>query len=218
MGLFTTSKLVSDLIKDVTVQFGDEANIQINNSDIIRWANSAQREILISNRILRTTGTTDITAGVSEYTLDGLNVVAIQSIHYLGRKLVNRSFNDAEEFIQKNDPLKTATGDPSMWFEWGGTINLYPTPTVDAVAGLIVYYIKEPDKLISSTDILSVPDSYYESVLEFVLMKAYESDDDAASVQAKLGQFNQRLSVLSEQETSPAQDTYPLISIRYEDM
>mgnify|MGYP001793552382 CR=1 FL=1 len=64
MGLFTTSKLVSDLIKDVTVQFGDEANIQINNSDIIRWANSAQREILISNRIRRPTGTTDITADV----------------------------------------------------------------------------------------------------------------------------------------------------------
>lgn len=217
MGLNTATKTVNDVLTDIKRTFGDEASVQVTDDDILRWVNSAQREILISNRILKAVGTSSITAGVAEYTLDGLNVVAIQSIHFNGKKLDYKSFAEAEEFVNSSDPGNTLTGDPILWYEWGGTINLYPVPDADYPSALKVYYIKEPTPLTQATDSLDVPDSYYENVLQYVLSKAYELDEDDTNSQFKLGQFTTRLNTLAEQENEPNQDTYPRITIREED-
>lgn len=217
MGLNTTTKKVLDVIGDIRRTFGDEASVQISDDDILRWANTAQREILISNRILKSIGTTDVIAGQSEYSLDSLNIVTLQSIHFAGRKLEWRSFQDAEEYIMANDPDKSLIADPTMWYEWGGIINLYPVPQNDLVAGLKIYYIKEPPVLTTDSNLV-VPDAYYENILQFVLAKAYELDEDTENSQFKLGQFADRLATLSEQENTPEIDTYPRITILAEDM
>ena len=218
MGFNTTTKLVSDVVTDIRRTFGDEAAVQVTDADIIRWVNSAQREILISNKILRSVGTTDVTAGQSEYTLVPLKIVSIQSIHYLGRKLEYRSFNEAEEYVQRQDPLKLVTNSPIMWFEWGGTVNLYPVPDVTTVGGLTVYYIGEPTTLTLVADALAVPDQYYEAILQFVLAKAYELDEDTQNATAKLNQFNQSLVNSADNIAYASTDTYPRITVRDEDM
>lgn len=215
MGLAT--KTVQDVFTDVKRTFGDEASIQITDADIIRWINAAQREILVQNRILRTTGTTDVVANQSEYLLQGLDIVAIQSIHFNGRRLEPKSFQEAEEYIVTGDPTTTQTGDPALWYEWGGVINLYPVPDKDSAAGLKIYYIKEPPKITDPGDILAVPNSYYENVLQFVMAKAYELDEDNENANFKLGQFTQRLGDLAEQENQPSQYTYPRITVLPED-
>lgn len=218
MGLNTTTKTVNDVLTDVKRTFGDESAVQVSDADIIRWINVAQREILITNRILRATGTTDITAGVSTYQMIALKIVSIQSIHYKGRKLQNRSFQEAEEYIQKQDPLLTVNSDPILWYEWGGTINLYPVPTDTVVGGLVVYYIKEPTLLTVAADLLSVPDSYYESVVRYVMARAYELDEDTEGIQLKMGAFTAGLNSLSDQETDANNDVYPRITVLAEDM
>ena len=216
-GLYYTSKTVSDVKKDVERTFGDEADIQISESDIIRWINAAQREILINNRIIKSTGSTDITSGVSEYSLSSLDIVSIQSIHYKGRKLRYRSFNEAEEYIQSCDPLKTNSGDPALWYEWGGVVNLYPVPNESISSGLVVYYIREPHKVSDSSDKLTVPDSYYENVLQFVMSKAYELDEDMENHNMKLTEFRERIGILAEQDADNSQDFYPRITVLQDD-
>lgn len=216
VGFNTTTKTVQNVLIDIRRTFGDEASVQISDDDMLRWINTAQREILISNKILKAISTADVTAGVSEYSLSTLNIVSIQSIHYLGTKLEWRSFQDAEEYIMSTDPLKQATADPYMWYEWGGIVNLYPVPQSDQPAGLKIYYIKEPD-VVTASSMLVVPDAYYENVLQFCLSKAYELDEDPENSQYKLGQFTERLNILSEQENTPEMDTYPRITVLSDD-
>jgi hypothetical protein len=217
MGLNTTTKTVQNVFSDIRRTFGDESSVQITDEDMLRWINTAQREILISNKILKTVGTTDVLGNVSEYSLAGLNIVSIQSIHFMGQKLEWRSFQDAEEYIMSADPGKTAIANPTMWYEWGGIINLYPVPQDDLAAGLKIYYIKEPDAAtVDST--LIVPDAYYETVLQFCLSKAYELDEDPTNSQFKLTQYTERLNVLAEQENTPEIDTYQRITVLSEDM
>lgn len=220
MPLNVSTYLVSDVLNEVRRTFGDESSVQITDIDIIRWINAAQREILAKNKVLKAVGTTAITQGVSEYSLTGLNVYQIQSIHYQGQKLEYRSFQDAEEYILSDDPSKTTSGSPILWYEWGGTINLWPVPDTTDPAGLKVYYIKEPTRLSSTNtaQVLDVPDIYFENVLQFVLAKAYELDEDQENSQYKLAQFTSRIEGIAGQEQSPEQDTYPRISIREEDM
>ena len=43
---FTATKTVSDIATDVKRTFGDEAGVQVNDTDIARWINSAQIEIV----------------------------------------------------------------------------------------------------------------------------------------------------------------------------
>lgn len=217
MGLYTTSKTVQDVLTEVKRTFGDESAVQITDDDILRWINAAQREILINNRILKATGTTDVTGGVSEYDFSTLKVVSIQSIQFKGRKLEYKSFQEAEEYVTSEDPLNTLEGDPILWYEWGGMIHLYPVPADDEVGALKVYYIKEPDKITSVSATLAVPDSYYENIIQFVMAKAYELDEDNENSNYKLGQFNERLGTLSEQDSMPNQSTYPRITILDED-
>src|SRR5215471_12265797 len=160
MGLNTTTKTVQDVVSDTRRTFGDEASVQISDDDILRWINTAQREILISNRILKAIGTTDVVGGQSEYNLSDLSIVTIQSIHWNGRKLEWRSFQDAEEYIMSTDPQKTYISDPILWYEWGGIINLYPVPQSNLTAGLKIYYIKEPPTAVIDGPLI-VPDAYY---------------------------------------------------------
>jgi hypothetical protein len=218
MALHTASKTVQNVATDVRRTFGDEASVQVTDADIIRWTNSAQQEINLANKVLRAAATADVTGGDSTYTLDPLKIVSIVSIHYNGAKLEARTFQDAEEYIMKNDPQKLVSSDPVLWYEWAGIINLYPVPQADAPQSLIIYYIAEPPTLASLSDPLVVPDTYYENVLQFVLSKAYELDEDSPQASYKLGQFSSRLTELADQEDANQLATYPRITILEEDM
>lgn len=217
MGLITTTRTVAEVIAEVKRTFGDESAVQITDADIIRWINSAQREILITNRILKAVGTSTINADVSEYDITGLNIVSIQSIHYRGRKLEFKSFQEAEEYIVNNDPNRLYKGEPTIWYEWGGMLNFYPTPQETVVDGLKIYYIPEP-ATVNQSSVLTVPNAYFENVVQYVLARAYELDEDTENSQYKLGQFSERLDALSEQENSQGQNTYPRITVLEEDM
>lgn len=211
MSFGTATKTLADVIEDVRRTFGDESSVQITDKDIARWTSAAQREILINNRVLRTVGDTVSVAGQSAYSVSELKILAIQSIHYNGVKVEYLSFNEAEEYVLKNDPSKTSTGTPQIWYEWGGVINLYPVPDVDG-ATITLYYVKEPDEVSTSNGNLAVPDQYFENVVQFVLSKAYELDEDQDNFQIKKVEFSQRLQTLSEQEATPQQDYYPFIT------
>lgn len=217
MGFNTTTKTAQDVLRDVKRIFGDEANVQISDDDIMRWINAAQREILISNKILKTIGVTDTFSGQAEYTLSSLDIATIQSIHFKGTKLEWRSFQDAEEYIMSTDPLKQASADPAMWYEWAGVVNLYPVPQNNDTGSLKIYYIRDP-RDITASDTLTVPDRYYRSVVQYCLAQAYELDEDPENSQFKLGQFEERLNVLSQEQNTPEIDTYPRITILADDM
>lgn len=217
MGFNLTTKTAQDIVRDVKRIFGDEANVQISDDDIVRWINGAQREILISNKILKTVGTTDTVANQGAYSLASLDIATIQSIHFKGLKLEWLSFQDAEEYVMASDPSKTLTADPFMWYEWGGVINLYPIPQYGEVGALTIYYIKDPRE-ITINDTLTVPDRYYRSVLQYCLSQAYELDEDPENSNFKLSQFNERLDILSEEQNTPETDTYPRITVLAEDL
>lgn len=217
MGLHTSTRTVSDVITEIKRTFGDESAVQVTDGDIIRWINSAQREILVTNPVLKAVGTTDIVAGVSEYPLTDLNIISIQAIHYLGRKVEFKTFQEAEEYITESDPTRTFQGDPFIWYEWGGMINLYPVPQQDYPEALRIYYVPEPAVAVDGGN-LALPDAYYENIVQYVLARAYELDEDNENSQFKLSQFENRLNSLSEQSSSPSENTYPRITILEEDL
>lgn len=209
-----TAKDVADSIKRT---FGDEAGVQVNDTDILRWINAAQIEIVSNNKILKAVGTTQSVANQDVYSVDAsMKIMVINSIHYNGVKLAHKSFHDAEEYIAAEDPSKTQRATPEFWYEWAGEIYLYPTPgkSNDTIK---IYFLPTPTKITSIDQVLSVPDNYFNRVVEFVMSHAYEMDENFAAHQTKFGQFQEGILNMSLNEDTVQVDTYSTITIRPED-
>lgn len=213
---FQATKKVSDVAADLKRTFGDESGVQITDPDIVRWVNEAQIEIVSKNQILVADATTPSVANQYDYDVSALNIQSIHSIHYSGTKLIGVSFNDFESRYLDNDPNRTQAGTPEVWARWGNSLSLYPTPS-SAGDPIKIYYYGLPTTVDQLTDMLSVPDNYYPRVLEYVLSKAYEMDENFAAADNKLNRFDSNMVGMAGDEDRPKQDTYSVITVRPED-
>lgn len=217
MGYELPTKTVDQVITYVKRQFGDESGVQVGNDDIIRWINAAEQEVISANQVLKAVATTSTVASQDEYTLGtGIDLQYINSIHVDGRKLPYKNFNEAEGYITLNDPDKTQVTRPEFWYEWAGTVYLYPIP--DAVYPLKVYYHRVPVALTTTSDTLNVPDNYFNRIVEYCMAQAYELDDNLDAALAKSQQFQSNLVSQSFDENASSYDKYPMITVLDEDL
>lgn len=215
--MFKTSFTAKDVADRVKRTFGDESGVQVTDTDIIRWVNAAQLEIASKNQILKAKATTESVAGQYAYSLsEAMDIQYINSIHYEGAKLKFESFNDAEQYIFREDPKRIAEGTPTIWYEWAGSIELFPIPDKSGDT-ITVYYHKLPDQITNLSDTLSVPDNYYNRITEYVLAQAYEMDENLQAHQTKMVDFADNLINMSNDEARISVDTYPMITILPED-
>lgn len=212
----TPTKHVSDVLAHVQRQFGDESGVQITNDDIIRWVNAGISDIFIKGEPLKATTYADTVAGQADYTLPA-DILRIQSILVNGIPVERRSTQEIEEFVLAEDVNGTEQGQPQLWSEWGGTITFYPRPDASVVNGITLKYIKGPTAVALPTDLLPVPDAYYNRLIEYVLQQAYELDENFSAADTKAAQFAQNLNATigSDQTTY---NTYPVVTVLEEDM
>lgn len=215
MSLRVTTRKVSDVARFVKRQFGDEAGVQITDADIYDWVNSAQLEICDRNRIITSQAATNAVNGQSQYTLSGLNIISIVSIHFDGGILPCVEFAQAEQIINE---ATGGTGEdlasvPVLWYEWDNKITLWPTPTEDITDGIVIYYNQSPTDVTALTDYLSVPDKYFRAVCSYCMAQAYELDEAFSESDAQMQYFTMALDVRNEEERTAAEVTYPSITI-----
>ncbi len=216
--MFKVTKTAGDVATDIKRTFGDEAGVQVTDSDIFRWINAAQVEIVSKNDVLRAVGTTLSVKGQFEYNLDlSMSIHKIQSIQYNGSKLRYMSFQDAEKFIDSEDPNRISEGTPQIWFDWGSVIQLFPTPPASNDA-IKIYYTPLPTDVSALTSPLSLPDNYYNRIVDYVMARAYEMDENFSGHQAKMGQFSDELLNMSNNQDTHHIEYYPTITVRPEDM
>lgn len=205
------TRLVSEVMTAVKRQFGDESGVQLEDSDIIRWVNDAQDVIVAKTKVLKAKSSTPATAGQAAYTFPSDNIYQIESLHYDGMRIPNMNFPEAEEYIFTADPTGEALGSPALWYEWAGTFTFWPAP--NDTKDIDIYYTKRPTKVANSTDLLSLPDRYYQDVVRYVLQQAYEMDEDLGNAQAKGAQFEQSINEFSEENRTAQNMTYSTITI-----
>jgi hypothetical protein len=217
MPIRPTTKTAGFVTAAVKRQFGDEAGVQITDNDIIRWINEAQQEILSTNRVFKAKAVSNLVAGTYEYGFPTENMLDVQSIWVDGVKIDYMSFQDFEENILRTDPRREVKQAPTMWTEWAGSFVFWPTPDTDIANGITVFFTKGPTEVDAVGDLLSVPDTYVNRIIEFCTARAYELDEDYQASSMKLSQFTQGVSSLAEDETMPSVDTYPTITVLRDD-
>lgn len=216
MSAVTATRTALEVINHVQRQFGDESGVQVTNQDVYRWINLAQTEIFRRNEPVKKTGTANLVSGQSKYTFPE-EIMQVEMMRVSGLPVKYMSFAEANEYIATNDPLNQATGQPQVWYEYGGSFMFWPVPDVNTVSGIDIFYIPSPVDVEADADILSVPDAYFNRLLEHVLVHAYEMDENFEAAQVKSAQFGEGMQTQAlDQSTEPT--TYPHITVRWDDL
>lgn len=190
--------------------FGDEAGVQLEDADILQWANDAQQAINTKNKIFKARSTSTSVPGQSDYDFPVDQIQQVESLTYDGRPIPAVEMAEAQARIQASDPHGEAYGVPTCWYEWGGKFTLYPRP--DQAKEIALYFTRYPTPLTGSDEeVLDVPDKYYQAVVDYILWKCYEMDEDWNGAQMKESHFRGALEEQAEEEREVAHMTYPVI-------
>jgi hypothetical protein len=216
MSYSNPTKTVGDVYQQVKRVFGDESGVQLTNDDIARWINEAQVDIASQNQVLQATATMNVIGGTATYSLASVTprIDSIASILLDGRRVGNIPISQAEESISLADPEATETGAPQFWYEWAGDITFWPVPNKNY--NMLIRYTAQPTNVsTSTTDVLSVPDECFTDVCNYVLMRAYEMDENPEMMAAKQAEYSASVAERGETERQAATMTYET-AITYE--
>jgi hypothetical protein len=203
------TKTVGDVYDAVKRMFGDESGVQLTDTDIVRGINEAQVDLASQNQIIPAVATLPVLANVATYDLSGVTpkIDSVASILLDGRRVGNIPISQAEESISLLDPESYEIGAPQFWYEWAGEITFWPTPGQNYT--LTLRYTAEPtDVTTNATDVLSVPDECFTDIVNFVLMKAYEMDENAEMMAIKQAEYSTSVAERGETERQAQTMTY----------
>jgi hypothetical protein len=209
MSYSAPTKTVGDVYDQVKRVFGDESGVQLTNEDIARWINEAQIDISKQNQVLQTTATINMIGGTATYSLSAVTprIDSVASILLDGRRVGDIPVSQAEESISLADPEGLETGAPQFWYSWGGDITFWPIPNKNYT--MLIRYTAQPTNITTSTtDVLAVPDECFTDVCNYVLMRAYEMDENAEMMAVKQAEYSTSVAERGESEREAATMTY----------
>lgn len=211
-----TGTQVADTVKR---QFGDPDGRQINDFDILGWINLAQQDIVSQNPLLKETVQTNVIQGQDLYTYPTQNIQYIEALHYDSVPLEPYSFQEAQAYILSHLPESgSPEGIPTIWYERAGQVYIFPKPNTNITNGLRMYYVKHPEDLVLLTDTLSIPDRYFQRVVDLVLARAYQLDENWEAASYKQQEYVNAMTLLENQENVVQMNTYPSVTVRIEDL
>jgi hypothetical protein len=209
----------TEVANSVKRQFGDPDGRQITNDDILNWINSAQQDIISQNPILKDSAQTNVVSGQDIYTYPSESIQYIEALHYDGVPLEHYTFQEAQTYILSNPDADIVQDvKPSIWYERAGNIYLFPKPLENVTNGLRLFFVRQPANLASLGDTLSVPDKYFQRVIDLVLARAYQLDENWEAAQYKQAEYVNAMNLLANQENVTQVNSYSTNTARIEDL
>jgi hypothetical protein len=199
----------NDVLTRVRAQFGDQSGAQLADGPILNWINDGQREIVNNNPILRDTKYANLVADQQDYTFPNDKVFAIEAIYVNGYPVQNVSPQAAREYILALDPTGMVKGErPEVWYERAGVITFYPVPSKTFENAIKLEFVKTPTSIVNFFDTLSIPDRYFNELVNYVISQALEMDENYSAAAYKLGQFREGLDRLNLKDNLSQIDLY----------
>jgi hypothetical protein len=211
--------IVSDVITSVRRTFGDEAAVQVQDSDIIRWINDSQIEIVKRNDgALQKTGYLDLVSNQSTYALPA-DLLILRSLRYKYSDMLSfynikyKQMQQFDESIDGWDGSAYSVGRPKIFTKFEGNVILFPTPDTSQVQALKVLYNQKPTDVVNTIDALSLPIIYHNSVVQYCMWQASLLDEDHDPAIMYQTNFQNGIDLLQTRESQEATSTYATITV-----
>jgi hypothetical protein len=214
--------IVSDIKTRVKRQFGDEAQVQITDTDIVRWINDAQRYVVTNNDgVLEKIATANVVAAQQEYTLpaDYLIIRSIKIKHPDGAyyKMDPSTLENFDNLINGWENAAHYQGLSTTYHIYNGKFQVFPIPSINITSGWKIYYSRYPVDVVNDADTIDLPLPYHNLVVNYCLQQAYELDEDWNASKEKATQIQADMTINRERENFQPRETYPIISVLPDD-
>jgi hypothetical protein len=186
--------LVSDALRKIKRQFGDEYNVVIIDQDIFDWIHEAELDII------RSVSDNDLTLSVpsSTFPLSIPEKVTIKRVSINHKTLMYITLPQLD--MMRLNELEQ--GETQYWYFQGAKVYLYPVPTVGTTT-ISVTYVKAPDEIVSSAGSFTVPEVYHEDVVRFCLSRAHNKNQNFRAAEAEMEAYDRRVSNRRNEAQSP---------------
>jgi hypothetical protein len=210
--------IVSDVVTRVRRTFGDEAAVQVQDADIIRWINDGQIEIVKNNdAALQKTAFINLVAGQASYTLP-TDMLLLRSLRYKMTGMLSFlsiRYKNMQEFDDSMDGWDGSTytnSSPVYFTMYEGKAILFPAPDQSVTSGLKVLYNQIPADVTTLASALALPLIYHNTILSYCMWQASLLDEDLDPAVMYKNEFTANMQLLSSKETMDPVATYPTIT------
>lgn len=214
---------VSDVYTRIKRTFGDEASIQVSESDIIRWINDAQKEAVQQTEgLLMKDGFVASVANQKEYSLPS-DLFTLHHVYYRDTAtapyyaLKWLGLKDFSEFLDGWDGASIVSYPMVYTSQESAKLTLFPEPEASVANGIKLIYAHYAPTLTTSSDPLGLPPYLHNYIVRYCLMEAYKMDEDWEAVDRMASQVQSDLDFNSNREFWFGREAYPTVSVRYED-
>lgn len=216
--------IVSDVITRIRRKFGDEAAVQVQDADVIRWINDGQIEIVKRNDgALQKTAFVNLVANQSSYTLP-TDLLLLRTLRYIYSDMTSYRFlkyvnmQQLDDVMDGWDGTTYTAGSPTMFTMFEGKALLFPTPDRSNTNGLKVLYNQKPTDVVTTSDALGLPLIYHNTIEQYCMWQASLLDEDHEPALMYRSAFIDDISLLQDDETRDATATYPTITVLADDL
>lgn len=214
---------VQDIITRVRRTFGDEAAVQVQDADVIRWINDGQVEIVKRNDgALQKTTLVNLVAGQATYSMPA-DLFILRSLRYKYDDMLSFSsikYKNMQEFddsIDGWDGTAYNASTPQFFTMYEGNVILFPSPDRSVTNGLKVLYSQKPTDVVTALDTPALPLIYHNTLVKYCLAQASLLDEDYEPAAMHQGNFDNDMQLLQTREAQEATATYPTITVLAED-
>lgn len=209
---------VQDVITRVRRSFGDDAAVQLDNADIIRWINDGQIEVVKHNDgALQKTNVIDLVAGQAQYDLP-TDLLLLRSLRYKYDDMQSFSslkYKNMQEFDNSIDGWDGEfynEGSPQFFTMYEGKVILFPVPERASVGGLKALYNQKPLEVTDLADGLALPIIYHNTLVKYCMWQASLLDEDHEPALMYKSNFDEDMSRLATRENADPVETYRTIT------
>lgn len=200
--------LLQDVQTRVLAQFGDTAQVQVQNSDIARWATDAQLDIVRRTKCNQVTDTVVSIVGQAVYAIANMLDVNVAKYNGVPLRYANRNELDMRY------PLRSTPGyyqdTPAYYFAAEGTVEIFPIP-VAAGDTIAVTHNRRPIDVVNPGDTFEIPIQYHEDIVRRCLQRAYELDGQWQAADRMQSDYTSRVAATMAETKDKNDDSYPSV-------
>ena len=212
----TSSTAASSIITRARYYLNEATASFWADAELLAWINQGTLDIVARTRCLEATASISLADSTVEYALSPTitSYIDISTVTYVD------SSSDIKGLIRRNpqsvgNVAKTDLGEPVFWYEWAGSIGVFPyipsvsTTTTETVT---VYYVTKPAALSATTELVLVPAIYDQALTLYVaaqaLLKEKKYEKSGALMSAYHAELDRFRQDHVEQTREPPESVY----------
>ena len=165
----------------------------------------------------------NLVANQSSYSLP-TDFLILRSLRYKYSDMLSysalkyQSMQQFDEIMDGWDGTAYGTDNPYYYTVDSGSLILFPTPSQSVTNGLKILYNKKPTDVVLTSDALSLPLIYHNTIVKYCLWNASLLDEDNEPAVMHQNNFEEDTRLLLARESIDKTSTYPTITTLEDDL